>query len=137
MLSGNIQQSVSWVGALSRMLPEDFHRVIAPFLHSIVAAYFMTHIVPTVKSGNIGNILLLKALINLAFFLSSFRPPVILDIYHLTYTPLQIQVTSSHPPYHPSEQLTRSKVLWIQNQECLLDCRIITAIDGHLAKFLM
>ena len=89
---------------LRNIVPAYFHRVITPFLNNIVPVYFMTHIIPTVKSGNIGNIHLLKAPIDLIFFLSSFRPPVILDVYHLTHTPLQIQVTSSHPPCHSSER---------------------------------
>ena len=93
---------------LRDIVSADFYRVITPFLNNIVSGYFMTHIIPTVKSGNIGNILLLKALVNLAFFLSSFRPPVILDVYHLTHTPLQIQVTSSHPPCRPSKWWTYS-----------------------------
>jgi len=70
------------------MLLVDFHRIIAPFLHNIVPAYFMTHIVAAVKSGNIGNILLLKALVNIAFFLPFFKLPVIFDIYYLTSIPL-------------------------------------------------
>ena len=123
--------------SLKDIVPADFHRVIAPFLNNIVPVYFMTHIVPTVKSGNIRNILLLNVPVNLAFFLSSFRPPVILDVYHLTRTPLQIQVTSSYPPCRPSKRRTHSKVVWIRNQECLLDRGVITVIDGHLAKFLM
>ena len=123
--------------SLKDIVPADFHRIIAPFLNNIVSAYFMTHIVAAVKSGNIGNILLFKAPINLALFLPSFRPPVILDVYHLTPIPLQIQVTPYHPPNRPSEWWTCSKVLWIRNQEWLLDRRIIMVIDGHLAKFLM
>ena len=88
---------------LRDIVPADFHRVIAPFLHNIVPVYFITHIIATVKSGNIGNILLFKAPINFALFLPSFRPLVILDVYHLTPIPLQIQVTPYHPPSRPSE----------------------------------
>jgi len=58
------------------------------FLRNIVPVDFITHIVPAVKSGNIGNILLFKAPINLALFLPSFRPLVILDVYYLTPIPL-------------------------------------------------
>ena len=79
------------------MLPVDFHRVIVPFLHNIVPAYFMTHIVSAVKSGNIGNILLLKGLINLAFFPSRFRPPVILDVVATTYHKGQMISLTSKP----------------------------------------
>ena len=82
----------------------DFHSVIAPFLNNIVPTYFITHIVTTVKFGNIGNIFLFKNPINLALFLSSLRPPVILNAYHLTFISLQIQVTSYHFLSHSSEQ---------------------------------
>jgi len=58
------------------------------FLRDIVPVDFMTHIVSAVKSGNIENIFLFKALINLALFLPSFRPLVILDVYYLTPIPL-------------------------------------------------
>ena len=88
---------------LRNIVPVDFYRVIMPFLNNIFPVYFMTHIVPVVKSKSIGNILFLKALVNLAFILFSFRLPVILDVYHLTCTPLQIQVTFSHSPYCLSE----------------------------------
>jgi len=42
----------------------------------------VTHIIPTVKSGNIGNIYSLETLVYLFFFLLFFCSPVVLDVYH-------------------------------------------------------
>ena len=83
---------------LRDIVPTDFLRIIISFLYNIVLEYFMIHIIAAVKSRNIGNILLFKAPINLTLFLSSFKYLVILNIYHFTPIPLQIQVTSSYFP---------------------------------------
>ena len=64
-----------------------FLRVITYFLRDIVPVYCITHIIPAVKSGNIGNILLLKGPINLSFFLPPFQPPIVLDIHYLIPIP--------------------------------------------------
>ena len=111
-----------------------FLRVITYFLRVTVPAYCMTHIIPTVESGNIGNILLLKGPINLSFFLSPFRPPIVLDVHHVIPIPFQIHITTCHAPSPPSKRRTQSEVLRIWKEEILFNHWVITVIDDYLAK---
>ena len=113
-----------------------FHllRVIIYFLKVIVPTYCIIHIILTVESGNIGNILLLKSLINLSSFLSCFQPPIVLNVHHLIPTPFQIDITTCHAPSLPSKWQTWSKVLQIWKEEILFNYWVIMVIDDYLAK---
>ena len=96
-----------------------FLRVITYFFRVIVPVYCMTHIIPTVESGNIGNILLLKGPINLSSFLSPFWPPIVLDVHQPIPTPFQIHITTCYAPSPPSKQQMESQVLRIREEEIL------------------
>ena len=86
-------------------------RVIVYFLRVIVLTCCMTHIIPTVEFGNIRNILFLKDLINLSFFLPPFWSSIVLDVHHSILTSFQIHITTCHALSHSSKWQIWSKVL--------------------------